>query len=324
MRGGNFVPLVVGFVARHPSLSRILFNRVFKTGKVPREHNSLLAEAVRTTRPGKASDVTVGQGRSAVFLAQRGWDVGFDVSEEALSRAGEAARRSGVSIHAVQSTSEALDYGADHWDLLLLFYAWAPVSDPAFAARLKQSLGNGGLVVFEHSLHDGPDAAPKAAGAPDPAELPKLFTGFEILCYEEVKGVPDWREAPGGELPRPVRMMQGSLQATNESLSPPCPPARRHIKPVACLGRELRARGHRVTTPHSSTIHLDGLSSRTMARPVVPHTAFGAVHPALSRSIYRPLLSPRRRPSVCITRDSDIGLEFLRRRCCLPKSPRGR
>lgn len=203
MRGGRLVPRVVGFVARHPSLSRILFNRVFKTEKVPREHNSLLEEAVRTIRPGKALDVTVG-----LFLALRGWDVtGFDVSEEALSRAGDAARRSGVSIHAVQSTSEAFDYGVDRWDLVLLSYAWAPVSDPAFAARLKQSLRNGGLVVFEHFLHDGPDAAPKAAGAPDPGELPKLFAGFEILCYEEVKGVPDWKEALGGALPRLVRMI---------------------------------------------------------------------------------------------------------------------
>jgi SAM-dependent methyltransferase len=209
MRGSSFVLRVVGFVARHPSLSRILFNRVFKTGKVPQTHNSLLEEAVRTIRPGKALDVTVGQGRNAVFLALRGWDVtGFDTSEEALSRAGEAARRSGVSIHAVQSTSEAFDYGADRWDLLLLSYAWAPVSDPAFAARLKQSLRNGGLVVFEHFLHDGPDAAPKAAGAPDPGELPKLFAGFEILCYEELKGVPDWKEAlGGGALPRLVRMI---------------------------------------------------------------------------------------------------------------------
>ena len=209
MRGGSFVPRVVGFVARHPSLSRILFNRVFKTDKAPREHNSLLEEAVRTVRPGKALDVTLGQGRNAVFLVLRGWDVtGFDVSEEALSRARETARRSGVSIHAVQSTSEAFDYGVDRWDLLLLSYAWVPVSDPAFAARLRQCLRNGGLVVLEHFLHDGPESAPKAAGTPDPGELPTLFAGFEILRYEEITAVPDW-EPPfrGGALPRLARMI---------------------------------------------------------------------------------------------------------------------
>jgi len=209
MRGGRFLARVVGFVARRPSLSRMLFNRVFKAGKGPRAHNSLLADAVQTIKPGKALDVTMGQGRNAVFLAQRGWDVtGFDVSEAALSRAGEAARRAGVSMHAVQSTSEAFDYGSDRWDLLLLSYAWAPVWDPAFAARLKRSLRSGGLVVFEHFLHDGPETAPRAAGAPDPGELAKVFAGFEILRCEEVSGVPDWQEASGGgELRRLARMI---------------------------------------------------------------------------------------------------------------------
>jgi SAM-dependent methyltransferase len=208
MRGSGLISRVVGFVARHPSLSRILFNRVFKTGKGPHERNSLLEDAVRKIRPGKALDVTMGQGRNAVFLALRGWDVtGFDVSEEALSLAGDAARRSGVSIHAAQSTSEAFDYGVNRWDLLLLSYAWALVSDSAFAARLKQSLRNGGLVVFEHFLHEGPETAPKAAGAPDPGELPRLFGGFEILRYEEAIGAPDWDPAPGGKQPRRLARM---------------------------------------------------------------------------------------------------------------------
>ncbi len=151
----------------------------------------------------------MGQGRNAIFLALRGWDVtGFDVSEAALSRAGEAARQSGVSIHAVKSTSEAFDYGVGCWDLLLLSYPWAPVSDSTFAARLKQSLKNGGLVVFEHLLHDGPEPAPRAAGASVPGELSKLFAGFEILRYEEVTGAPDWEPPLGGnEPPRLVRMI---------------------------------------------------------------------------------------------------------------------
>lgn len=113
-----------------------------------------------------------------------------------------------MNIHAVLSTSEAFDYGVDRWELLLLCYAWAPVSNPAFAARLKPCLKNGGLVVFEHFLHDGPDAAPKAAGAPDPGELSSLFADFEILRYEEVMGAPDWEPPLRGTAPaRLVRMI---------------------------------------------------------------------------------------------------------------------
>jgi SAM-dependent methyltransferase len=217
MRGNGFLARLVGFVARRPLLSRMLFNRVFKTDRAPQEHNRLVEGAVRSIEPGKALDVTIGQGRNAVFLALRGWDVtGFDVSQEGLSRAREVARRSRVNIHVVQSTSEEFDYGVDRWDLLLLCYAWAPVSNPAYAARLKQSLKNSGLVVFEHFLHDGPDSAPKAAGAPDPGELSSLFADFEILRYEEVTGVPDWepplRESVTARLVRMIARKPGGDQ----------------------------------------------------------------------------------------------------------------
>lgn len=199
---------VIGFIARHPSVSRIFYNRVFRTSRIPRTPNSFLEDAVRGVKPGTALDITMGEGRNAVLLAMHGWDVtGFDISEEALSRAGEVARRSGVNVNAIQSTSAAFDYGADRWNLLVLSYAWAPISDPAFANRLKTSLRKGGLVVFEHFLHDGPNPVPKEAGAPDPGELRILFKDFEILRYEEVTGVPDWEAAVGGRAPRPLARM---------------------------------------------------------------------------------------------------------------------
>jgi len=206
---GRLKTVAVRFVARNPWLSRVVFNRAFKTSRVPQVHNSFLEEAVRGVEPGKALDVTMGNGRNAVFLSRQGWDVtGFDVSEEALARARDSAQQAQVDIHAVQSTSEGFDYGIDRWDLIVLAYAWAPVSDRAFAARLKSSLKRGGLVVFEHFLHAGPNPVPKEAGAPDPGELPKLFGGFEILRYDELTGVADWEPPVGGRMSRQlVRMV---------------------------------------------------------------------------------------------------------------------
>ncbi len=213
MRGEGFFVRLVGFVAQRPSLARMLFNHAFKTERGPQGHNCLLEEAVRSNRPGKALDVTIGQGRNAVFLASRGWDVtGFDVSRAGLDRAREVARRQSLNIHFVQSASETFEYGVNRWDLLLLCYAWVPLSDPAFAARLKRSLKSSGLIVFEHFLHDGPDSAPKAAGAPDPGELTTLFADFEILRYEEVTAVPDWEPPLSGAAPaRLVRMIARKL-----------------------------------------------------------------------------------------------------------------
>ena len=200
---------VLGFVARRPPLSRMLFNAIFRSNKGPQGPSQFLKKAIRAVKPGKALDVAMGQGRNAVLLTQLGWDVtGFDISEQAVAQTLEAARQCGVALHAVQSTSEAFDFGAERWDLILLFYAWAPLSDPAFMRRLKGSLKSGGVVIFEHFLHDGSGAPPKAAGCPDLGELPVLFAAFESLRYEEVTALPDWSPPLAGSRPRRlVRMI---------------------------------------------------------------------------------------------------------------------
>jgi SAM-dependent methyltransferase len=166
-----------------------------------------LEEAVQSTPAGRALDVAMGRGRNAIFLASRGWDVtGFDVSDKALSMAADEAARTGASVHAVRSTSQQFDYGEARWDLLVLCYAWAPISDPAYAARLQASLRPGGVVVFEHFLHVGPEAPPQSAGAPDPGQLPRLFANFEIVRYEEVTRMPEWLPL-GRREQRPVARM---------------------------------------------------------------------------------------------------------------------
>jgi SAM-dependent methyltransferase len=185
---------MVGFVARRPALSRLLFDRLFKRGRCPRRHSAFLEAAVQTLPPGHALDVAMGDGRNALFLARRGWTVtGFDVSPEALRRARDAARREQLPLDAVRSSAQSFDFGAARWDLLVLSYAWAPLSEPAFVARLERSLKPAGLLVFEHLLHDGPGPGPQAAGAPTPGQIPTLFSAFEILLCEEVVAEPDWR-----------------------------------------------------------------------------------------------------------------------------------
>ncbi len=200
---------IVRIGAKHPSLSRIIFNRFFRARTGHRNRTGFIEAAVRSVRPGKALDVTMGQGRNAVFLAQLGWEVtGFDIAEEALARAHGNAAQAGVQFSTIRSTSEGFDYGSERWDLLVLSYAWVPISDPAFIVRLKASLRKGGLVVFEHFLHDRPEATPREAGAPEPGELRRLFRDFEIRQYEEATAEPDWDAAASGRAPRPlVRMV---------------------------------------------------------------------------------------------------------------------
>ena len=195
---------------REEALS-VFFNLAFTREKPSfrTDPNALLVEAVRDLKPGRALDVAMGQGRNAIWLAEQGWDVtGFDISAEGIEAARIAAERKRVKIAAIQSSWQKFDFGRAQWDLIALSYAFVPVWDPVFYARLRDSLKRDGVVVFEHFLHHGPDAVERFAGKhtmarfagiPEPNELLRVFVAdFRILRYEDALAVSEWfpHEAP--------------------------------------------------------------------------------------------------------------------------------
>jgi 2-polyprenyl-3-methyl-5-hydroxy-6-metoxy-1,4-benzoquinol methylase len=146
----------------------------------------------------------MGQGRNAIHLAKAGWRVtGFDLSAEAVAAAQANARQAGVRMEAVKASYADFPFGDNKWDLIVLAFAWAPVTDPAFVSRLRQSLRPGGLVVFEHFIDDPARPRPATMYALKPGQLRTLFDGFDIVRYEEVDDVGDW----GGPGSRLVRMV---------------------------------------------------------------------------------------------------------------------
>jgi SAM-dependent methyltransferase len=179
------------------------------TGEVERDGfstkpSALLVDATRGLPPGRALDAGMGQGRNALFLARNGWAVtGFDISGGAVRAAEANARAAGVSIKAVQASYDTFDYGVGRWDLIVLAFAWAPVSDPGFVARLHAALRPGGKVVFEHFVEDAGHPRPGPVRAVPPGQLPKWFGQFFIDRYEEVDDVGDWG-GPGSRLARMV------------------------------------------------------------------------------------------------------------------------
>jgi len=82
-------------------------------------------------------------------------------------------------------------------------FAWAPVTDPAFVERLKASLRPGGLVVFEHFVDTPERPYAPMVRALRPGQLKECFAGFEMVGYEEIKGLGDW----GGPDSNLVRMI---------------------------------------------------------------------------------------------------------------------
>ena len=175
----------------------IWFNYVFTREKpvFRTEANALLVETAKDLKPGRVLDVAMGQGRNALWLASQGWNVtGFDISGEALAEAQAAAKKSGVKIETIQSGWQTFEFGTEQWDLIVLSYAFVPIWDSAFVARLRASLKKDGVVVFEHFLRTGPDSlVPRFIGAPEVNELPRVFLpGFRILRYEDTLALSDW------------------------------------------------------------------------------------------------------------------------------------
>jgi len=154
-----------------------------------RKPNSLLAQAVEGLRPGKALDVGMGEGRNAIYLAKRGWEVtGIDRAEGALAVARQKASEQGVRITPILQSAEEFDWGGGRWDLVALLYVNAVRGN---VAKIRESLRPGGLVVVEAFM--APPGSPGRGVEYKSGELRKLFDeGFEILRYEETEGVADY------------------------------------------------------------------------------------------------------------------------------------
>jgi SAM-dependent methyltransferase len=87
------------------------------------EANRFLVQEATAVAPGRALDLACGEGRNAVWLAERGWEVtGVDFSGVGLEKAERLAEGRGVEAHWIES--DLLDYRpeAQAFDLVLIFY----------------------------------------------------------------------------------------------------------------------------------------------------------------------------------------------------------
>ena len=175
-----------------------IFNKIYasKTPGFSTKPNALLVSAVEDTKPGRALDVGMGQGRNSVFLAIRGWDVtGFDVSDEGLAVARRNAEAAGVKLQALMTSNEAFDFGEGRWDLIVITYEPFPLTDKSYVARLARALRPGGRVVIE-SFASNADGVGRKPVDIDPRGLLQAFQqGFQIRRFEDVMAVPDWDPA---------------------------------------------------------------------------------------------------------------------------------
>ncbi len=155
----------------------------FALGKKP---NPFLKRYIRLLRKGRALDIATGEGRNAVFLAQRGFEVdAVDISEKGLKKARKLARETGVKVNAFLADLDDYQIEEERYDLVANFYFLKRRLIP----RVRKGLKKGGRVIFETYLLEH---RALAAGGPKqakyflkPNELLGFFKGFRILFYRE-------------------------------------------------------------------------------------------------------------------------------------------
>ena len=208
---GRRMTVIVRLFAEKPEGAEVFYDRTYArplTGDPsrdsPRAPSAFVVEAVKGLKPGAALDLGTGQGRNAVHLARAGWAVtGVDVSQVGLDAAQANAAAAGVSIRTEKGAYETYDMGVGRWDLVAAIFAWAPVRDPSFLARLKSALKPGGVILFEHFVDDPEEPHAPMVRALRPDELKTLFADFELVSYEETETTADW----GGPGSKVVRMV---------------------------------------------------------------------------------------------------------------------
>jgi 2-polyprenyl-3-methyl-5-hydroxy-6-metoxy-1,4-benzoquinol methylase len=157
------------------------------------EPNAFLVSAIKDIKPRKALDVATGQGRNAVYLATKGWDVtGFDISEEGLKAANENAAKAGVVITTLKARLEDFDYGTARWDLICFIYVPTQLTvDSKFIARIRTALKPGGLMLYTHKLRSLSPTVSLTESDKLNALL-KAWSDLQVVFYEETIGTGEW------------------------------------------------------------------------------------------------------------------------------------
>jgi SAM-dependent methyltransferase len=134
---------------------------------------------------GRVLDLAMGEGRNAVFMAKKGYQVlGVDIAEEAVRRAHRLAREHKVGIKTVVADLTNYKITPDHYDVILVI----EFLDRKLIPRIKAGLRKGGVVVFEnHTVGNLKyNKTEQKEWLLEEGELRKLFEDFHVLKYREV------------------------------------------------------------------------------------------------------------------------------------------
>lgn len=166
------------------------------------EPNRFLVAEVGSLRPGRALDLACGEGRNALWLAERGWEVvGVDFSAVGLDKARSLAASRGLRVELVEADLREWDPPEASFDLVVLMYLHLPVADrrQVLAAASRALAPGGTLLVVGHdstNLTDGVGGPQDASVLYTPDEIAAELPGVKLERAERVRRrLEDGREA---------------------------------------------------------------------------------------------------------------------------------
>ncbi|MFF7639818.1 methyltransferase domain-containing protein [Streptomyces canus] len=142
------------------------------------EPNRFVAEELAGLKPsGRAVDLAAGEGRNAVWLAERGWEVdAVDFSAVALDKAETLAADRGVRLRTVLADLTLWAPAEATYDLALIAYLHLPWPDVAqVLTRAATAVGKGGTLLLV-----GHDAANPEHGHGGPQDPRVLYTAEQV------------------------------------------------------------------------------------------------------------------------------------------------
>ena len=139
--------------------------------------NQFVAEATGQLPPGRALDLACGEGRNAIWLAQRGWDVtALDFSARGVERGRQAATEAGVEVTWV--VGDALTHDLPEVDLVVVAYLQLEPSERRTALRRGWAAVAPGGHLFVVA-HDSSNLTEGTGGPQDPSVL---YTADDVLA----------------------------------------------------------------------------------------------------------------------------------------------
>lgn len=147
------------------------------TGKA----NGFLTAEVENLPPGRALDLAAGEGRNAVWLAERGWRVrAVDFSDVAVGKARRLAEERAVADRVDFEVADLRGYRpeAGAYDLVIVMYLQLPGHElaPILRAAAEAVAPGGTLVVVAHDSKN----LTEGYGGPPQAEV--LYTAEDVVA----------------------------------------------------------------------------------------------------------------------------------------------